>query len=51
MTVLVPGLHLLDGETYACAGLLAAFKRLDAVDGAEREPAPTHIYRGAHRAR
>lgn len=51
MTVLVPGLHLLDEETYASAGLLAAIKRLDAIDGADKKTAPTHLYRGAHRAR
>ena len=59
MTVLVPGLHLLDAETYASASLGTAFKRLRALDLAERTsaPAPTAararvcIYRGVHRAR
>lgn len=32
MTVLVPGLHLLDAETYASAGLMAARKRLAVLD-------------------
>jgi hypothetical protein len=50
MTVLVPGLHLLDEETYACAGLLAAITRLEAFDGAKRTAAPAPPYVGAHRA-
>jgi hypothetical protein len=56
MTVLVPGLHLLDAETYAVAGAGSVFERLRTLDSTpERKPAPVParvcIYRGVHRAR
>ncbi len=51
MTVLVPGLHLLDAETYACAGLIAASKRLGEVDAFDDELAELlkGAYVGRHR--
>ena len=50
MTVLVPGLHLLDEETYAAAGLSVRMSHLAEVDRRDDESAPIPPYRGAHRA-
>lgn len=51
MTVLVPGLHLLDPETYVCAGLQAAFRRVDPTPANETRfefAAMTRPYVGRH---
>lgn len=52
MTVLVPGLHLLDEETYACAGLQAAFRRIGPANetGFEFAELMRDAYEGRHRA-
>lgn len=50
MTVLVPGLHLLDEETYASAGLQAAFARISpACDFVHEFAEMTRPYDGRHR--
>lgn len=51
MTVLVPGLHLLDEETYAAAGLSVRMAHLAEVDRRDDETNPARPYVGAHRAR
>lgn len=38
MTVLVPGLHLLDADAYASAGLMRQWSLCDAADAADPWP-------------
>ena len=49
MTVLVPGLHLLDEETYTCAGLSVRLSQLAEIDRRDDEMTAIPPYVGAHR--